>query len=64
MIGATILVLLPNLTNMLGIPDFMEFIVIGGALLFGAIIDESFRQGRRPSATLVLSMIRQLVVRK
>jgi ribose transport system permease protein len=43
-IGTTILVLLPNLSVMLGIPDAMEFIVIGMALLIGAILDEILRR--------------------
>jgi ribose transport system permease protein len=45
--GATILVLLPNLTNMWGIESALEFTVIGGALLLGAILDELLkRRGR------------------
>ncbi|MFL5340856.1 MAG: ABC transporter permease [Gemmataceae bacterium] len=60
-IGTTILVLLPNLSLMLGIPDFMEFIVIGGALLIGAILDESLRSGQRVSPSLVLRVIRAIV---
>jgi ribose transport system permease protein len=42
-IGTAILVMLPNLTNLLGVPSELEFIVIGGALLVGAIMDELLR---------------------
>jgi ribose transport system permease protein len=52
-IGTTILVLLPNLSLMLEIPDFMEFIVIGSALLLGAILDEALRSRERVSLSLV-----------
>jgi ribose transport system permease protein len=43
-VGAAILVLLANVTNMWGIPSSLEFIVIGGALLLGAILDEVLRR--------------------
>jgi ribose transport system permease protein len=43
-IGTSILVLLPNLSLMLGIPSALEYTVIGGALLLGAILDESLRR--------------------
>jgi ribose transport system permease protein len=43
-IGTTILVLLPNLSNMLGIPSALEYTVIGSALLLGAILDEVLRR--------------------
>jgi len=43
-IGASILVLLGNLTIMLGIPSSLEYTVIGGALLTGAILDEVLRR--------------------
>ncbi len=43
-IGTSILILLPNLTNMLGIPSSLEFTVIGTALLLGAILDEVLRR--------------------
>jgi ribose transport system permease protein len=42
-IGTTILWILPNLTKMWGIPDEFEYMVIGGALLLGAILDELLR---------------------
>jgi ribose transport system permease protein len=48
-IGTSILVLLPNLANMLGIPSALEYTVIGGALLIGAVIDELLK--RRASQT-------------
>ncbi len=43
-IGTTILVLLPNLAIMLNIPSSLEYTVIGGALLLGAILDEVLRR--------------------
>jgi len=45
-IGATILVLLPNLTNMWGIRSELEPTVVGGALLICAVIDELLRRWR------------------
>lgn len=48
LIGTAILWILPNLTNMWGIPNALEYTVIGGALLLGAILDEVLRwQGGR-----------------
>lgn len=44
-IGAAILVLLPNLANMWGIRSELEPTVIGGALLVCAIMDELLRRG-------------------
>lgn len=44
LIGTSILILLPNLANMLSIPSALEYTVIGGALLIGAIIDELLRR--------------------
>src|SRR5262249_10320085 len=43
-IGTTILILLPNLTNMWEISSTLEYTVIGGALLLGAILDEALRR--------------------
>jgi ribose transport system permease protein len=43
-IGTAILWLLPNLANMWGIPSALEYTVIGGALLLGAILDELLRR--------------------
>jgi len=43
-IGTSILWILPNLTNMWGIPSELEYVVIGVALLFGAILDELLRR--------------------
>jgi ribose transport system permease protein len=51
LIGTGILWILPNLTNMWGVPSALEYTVIGGALLFGAILDEILR--RRGSAGAV-----------
>jgi ribose transport system permease protein len=45
-IGTAILWLLPNLTNLLGVSSELEFIVIGGALLVGAVLDEVLRPKR------------------
>jgi ribose transport system permease protein len=45
-IGTAILTLLPSLTNQLGIRSELKFIVIGGALLLGAIMDEWLRPRR------------------
>jgi ribose transport system permease protein len=45
-IGTMILWILPNFTKMWGIPSELEFTVIGGALLLGAILDEALRAGR------------------
>ncbi len=42
-IGTAIMWILPNLTNMWGVPSELEFIVIGLALLLGAILDEKLR---------------------
>ncbi len=43
-IGTTILVLLPNLCNMLGVKSEFNDVVIGAALLIGAILDEVLRR--------------------
>jgi ribose transport system permease protein len=45
LIGTAILVLLPNLTNMWGIPSTLEPTVVGVALLFCAILDAMLRRG-------------------
>lgn len=44
LIGAAILVLLPNLTNMWGIRSALEPTVVGGALLVCAVLDELLRR--------------------
>ena len=43
LIGTSILVILPNLTTMRGVPNTLNNFVIGGALLLGAILDEVLR---------------------
>jgi ribose transport system permease protein len=43
LIGTAILRLLPNLTNMWGIPSLFEPVVVGVALLAGALVDEVLR---------------------
>ena len=44
LVGTTILVLLPNLTNMFGIRSELEPTVIGAALLICAVLDEFLRR--------------------
>jgi ribose transport system permease protein len=44
LIGTCILMLLPNLTNMWGIPSEHEYTVIGAALLLGAVMDQLLRR--------------------
>lgn len=44
MIGAAILWILPNFTNMWGVSSQLEYTVIGAALLFGALLDEFLRR--------------------
>jgi ribose transport system permease protein len=44
MIGSAILWILPNFTNMWGVSSQLEYTVIGGALLFGALLDEFLRR--------------------
>lgn len=47
LIGATLIVLLRNLVNILHIPSQVEYIVIGGAILVGVIVDELLGERRR-----------------
>lgn len=42
LIGASLIVLLKNLVNILAIPSQLEYVVIGGAILFGVGVDELF----------------------
>jgi ribose transport system permease protein len=42
--GAMILEILPNLARMWGIPDSIQYTVIGAALLVGALVDELLRR--------------------
>lgn len=44
LIGTTILWILPNFTNMWGVPSELKFTVIGAALLVGALLDELLRR--------------------
>jgi ribose transport system permease protein len=44
LIGTAILWILPNFTNMWGVPKTLEYTVIGLALLLGAILDELLRR--------------------
>jgi ribose transport system permease protein len=49
LVGTAIIWLLPNLTNMWGIPSSLEYTVIGIALLLGATLDEVLRRWGRVS---------------
>jgi len=44
-IGTCIIRILPNAITMWGIPSNLEFMIIGGTLLIGAIMDETIRGG-------------------
>ncbi len=46
LVGACIIEILPNITNMLGVANSLQPIVIGLALLVGATVDELLRQRR------------------
>lgn len=48
LIGATLIVLLRNLVNILGIPSQVEYMVIGGAILAGVFLDEMLGRRARP----------------
>jgi ribose transport system permease protein len=48
-IGTTILWILPNFTKLAGVPSTLEYMVIGGALLAGAMLDELLRRRDRVS---------------
>lgn len=52
LIGASLIVILKNLVNILAIPSQLEYVVIGGAILFGVGVDELFsrRNAARVSA--------------
>jgi ribose transport system permease protein len=41
-VGASLIVVLKNLVNILEIPSQLEYVVIGGAILFGVFVDEMF----------------------
>lgn len=47
-VGASLIVVLKNLVNILEIPSQLEYVVIGGAILAGVLADEMFsrRQGK------------------
>ena len=47
LMGTSILWILPNFTNMWGVPTELQYTVIGSALLVGAIMDEVLRSGSR-----------------
>jgi len=44
LVGTAILVMLPKAVSFWGIPDTLEYTVIGGALLIGAVLDETIRR--------------------
>lgn len=46
LIGASLIVLLKNLVNILEIPSQLEYVVIGGAILIGVSVDELFSRRR------------------
>ncbi len=48
LIGATLIVLLRNLVNILGIPSQVEYMVIGCAILVGVFLDEMLGRRSRP----------------
>jgi ribose transport system permease protein len=41
-VGASLIVILKNLVNILQIPSQLEYVVIGGAILLGVFVDEMF----------------------
>ena len=49
-IGASLIVVLRNLVNILEIPSQVEYVVIGGAILTGVCIDELFARRRQRRA--------------
>lgn len=51
-IGASLIVVLKNLVNILEIPSELEYVVIGGAILFGVLVDELIvrRAAARPAS--------------
>jgi len=50
-IGASLIVVLRNLVNILEIPSQLEYVVIGGAILVGVCIDELFARRGEKRAT-------------
>jgi len=50
-IGTAIIWILPNFTKMWGVPSELEYTVIGGALLIGALLDELLRRRNLAKAT-------------
>ena len=44
LMGTALLTILPNFVKMWGVPDELEYTVIGTALLVGAILDEMLRR--------------------
>jgi ribose transport system permease protein len=48
-VGASLIVVLKNLVNILEIPSQLEYVVIGGAILMGVFVDEMFT--RRTAST-------------
>ncbi len=49
-IGASLIVVLKNLVNILEIPSQLEYVVIGGAILLGVFADEVFSRRSRTAA--------------
>jgi ribose transport system permease protein len=52
MIGTAIIWILPNFTKMWGVSPALEYTVIGGALLIGALLDEVLRRRNFAKASL------------
>jgi len=50
-LGISLIMILRNLVNILGIPSELEYVVIGGTILAGVFVDELFMR-RRAAATL------------
>lgn len=48
-LGASLIVVLQNLVNILGIPSQLEYVVIGGAILAGICVDELFTRRATPA---------------
>jgi ribose transport system permease protein len=48
-LGASLIVVLRNLVNILEIPSELEYVVIGGAILIGVFVDELLSRRRTPA---------------
>jgi len=50
-LGISLIMILRNLVNILGIPSELEYVVIGGTILAGVFVDELFTRRRAAAAT-------------